>query len=109
MTEMTAQLTDDRICRVTFLPMNKTVEARMGTALLDVAIDHEIELEHNCGGNCACSTCHVIVRDGADRLSPKSEDEEDQLEDADGPTPDSRLACQAKLLGDVTVEIPVDC
>jgi 2Fe-2S ferredoxin len=96
---------DDHVHKVTFLPLNKTVEARAGRSLLDIALDNGIELEHNCGGNCACSTCHVIIVRGKEFLTPKSLDEEDQLEDADGLTVSSRLGCQAKVHGDVVVEI----
>ena len=96
---------DGQVHKVTFLPLNKTVEARTGMSLLDVALENGIDLEHNCGGNCACSTCHVIIVRGMESLTPKSLDEEDQLEDADGLTVNSRLGCQAKVHGDVVVEI----
>jgi 2Fe-2S ferredoxin len=102
--------------RVTFLPLNRTVEVddeqypladhgRPGS-LLDIALAHDIHLEHNCGGSCACTTCHVIVRDGADHLSEMEADEEDRLDMAEGLTIRSRLGCQAVVRGDVTVEIP---
>lgn len=104
----TGQQETEKTFRVTFLPMNKTVEAKEGTPLLDIALDHGIELEHNCGGNCACSTCHIIVKEGMDHLTPIHVDEEDQLDEADGLTLSSRLACQARILGDVVVEIPHD-
>ena len=96
----------ERYHRVTFLPANRTVQAREGMSLLDVALENGIDLEHNCGGNCSCATCHVIVREGMQNLSPKGIDEEDQLDLADDPTPDSRLGCQARVFGDVVVEIP---
>jgi 2Fe-2S ferredoxin len=92
--------------KVTFLPVNKTVEAEEGQSLLDVAMDNDIRLEHNCGGNCACSTCHVIVKEGMEKLSQKTEEEQDELEEAEGLTPTSRLGCQSKIYGDITVEIP---
>jgi ferredoxin, 2Fe-2S len=102
--------------KVTFLPMNVTVEVddaefpygdhgRPGS-ILDIALKHNISLEHNCGGNCACTTCHVIVRAGAENLSGMEEDEEDKLDQAPGLTPYSRLGCQSVVSGDVTVEIP---
>ena len=102
--------------RVTFLPLNKTVEVddakypladhgRPGS-LLDIALAHDIHLEHNCGGSCACTTCHVIVREGADNLSEMEGDEEDRLDMAEGLTIRSRLGCQAIVRGDVVVEIP---
>ena len=102
--------------RVTFLPLNKTIEvddsrnplADHGKpgSLLDIALANGIELEHNCGGSCACTTCHVIVREGAENLSEMAEDEEDRLDMAEGLTIHSRLGCQAVVQGDVIVEIP---
>jgi 2Fe-2S ferredoxin len=102
--------------KVTFLPLDKTVEvddAKYPLAdhgkpgsLLDIALAHDIHLEHNCGGSCACTTCHVIVRDGADNLSEMEADEEDRLDMAEGLTIRSRLGCQAIVRGDVVVEIP---
>jgi 2Fe-2S ferredoxin len=92
--------------RVTFLPSNVTVEVDHGTSILDAALNNAIDLEHNCGGNCACSTCHVIVRQGMENLSELTEEEEDQLDDADGLTTQSRLGCQARIAGPVVVVIP---
>ncbi len=83
-----------------------TLEAKEGQTVLDVALDNHIDLEHNCGGNCACTTCHVIVREGVGNLSEMDEDEEDRLDTAEGLTLTSRLGCQAKIKGDVVVEIP---
>jgi 2Fe-2S ferredoxin len=102
--------------KVTFLPMNVTVEVddakypladhgRPGS-LLDIALAHDVALEHNCGGSCACTTCHVIVREGEDNLSAMDQDEEDRLDTAEGLTLHSRLGCQAVVTGDVVVEIP---
>ena len=101
---------------VTFLPLNRTVEvddekyplADHGKpgSLLDIALAHDIPLEHNCGGSCACTTCHVIVRKGAENLSEMEMDEEDRLDMAEGLTIRSRLGCQAVVHGDVVVEIP---
>ena len=102
--------------KVTFLPTNVTVEvdderyplADHGKpgSLLDIALAHGIELEHNCGGSCACTTCHVIVKEGEENLSEMAEDEEDRLDTAEGLTIHSRLGCQAVVRGDVVVEIP---
>ena len=102
--------------KVTFLPSNRTVEvddskyplADHGKpgSLLDIALANDVELEHNCGGSCACTTCHVIVREGAENLSEMAEDEEDRLDMAEGLTIRSRLGCQAVVQGDVVVEIP---
>jgi 2Fe-2S ferredoxin len=74
-------------------------------SLLDIALNHGIPLEHACGGNCACTTCHVIVREGEENLSEMEENEEDRLYMADGVTLHSRLGCQAIVKGDVTVEV----
>lgn len=92
--------------KVTFLPKKVTVEAKEGQSILDVALDHQIPLEHNCGGNCACTTCHVVVKEGMAHLSEMQEDEEDRLDTAEGLTLTSRLGCQARVQGDVVVEIP---
>jgi ferredoxin, 2Fe-2S len=78
--------------KVTFLPKNMTVEVddkdfpfgdhgRPGS-LLDIALHCGIRLEHNCGGNCACTTCHVVVKEGGGSLSPMDLDEEDRLDTA---------------------------
>lgn len=91
--------------KITFLPMNTTLEAKVGETILDVAIAHDVPLQHACGGFCACTTCHVIVKEGDRFLSPAEEDEEERLDRATGVTLKSRLGCQAKIMGDVVVEI----
>jgi ferredoxin, 2Fe-2S len=75
-------------------------------SLLDIAMNFGINLEHACGGSCACTTCHVHVKQGADNLSPPDEDELDRLDMAADLRLESRLGCQAVVTGDVTVEIP---
>src|SRR5512136_1595132 len=75
-------------------------------SLLDVALNFGVPLEHVCGGNCACTTCHVIVRAGTENLSEMEDDEADRLDTAWDLTPHSRLGCQAVVRGDVTCEIP---
>lgn len=92
--------------KVLFLPNNIEVEVKEGTAILDAALDNNILINHNCGGNCACSTCHVILDKGFDGLNEMSEDEEDMLDEAEGLTKTSRLACQAKVTSDLVVKIP---
>jgi len=104
--------------KVTFLPEGKTVEFESGKlpydehgkpeSVLDVAINFGVQIEHACGGSCACTTCHVIVKQGDNNLSPSpaDDDELDRLDQAPGLTLHSRLACQAVVTGDVTVEIP---
>ncbi|MBF0272523.1 MAG: 2Fe-2S iron-sulfur cluster binding domain-containing protein [Magnetococcales bacterium] len=96
--------------KVTFLPMNQTVEAEAGSTLLEVAHDHDISLEGACEGALACSTCHVIVDpQWVDRLDPADEREEDMLDKAFGLTATSRLGCQIVLddsLDGLVVTIP---
>lgn len=92
--------------KVTFLPENKTVEVEEGTSILDAALENDIWLEHNCGGFCACTTCHIVVKAGESDLSEMEEEEEDRLDTAEGLTLTSRLGCQARVHGDVVVEIP---
>lgn len=94
------------MCLVTFQPYNKTVKANKGETILSVALKNEIDLRHNCGGFCACSTCHVIIKEGANNLSIQEDAEADRLDFAEGITIDSRLACQAKIYGNIVVEIP---
>ncbi|HEY4485464.1 MAG TPA: 2Fe-2S iron-sulfur cluster-binding protein, partial [Nitrospiria bacterium] len=77
-------------------------------SLLDIALGHGVSMGHNCGGNCACTTCHVVVRQGRENLTPMQTDEEDRLDMAEGLTLESRLGCQALVKGDVVVEIMVE-
>jgi ferredoxin, 2Fe-2S len=101
--------------RVTFLPMNVTVDVDESQyplqhdgkpgSLLDIALAHGIKMGHNCGGNCACTTCHVVVKRGMENLSSMQPDEEDRLDMAEGLTLSSRLGCQAVVKGDVVAEI----
>src|ERR1700676_2336072 len=102
--------------KVTFTNLDKTVEFESGKlpydkhgkpeSILDVAINFGITLDHACGGVCACTTCHVIVKAGENNLTEPDEDELDRLDTAPGLTTRSRLGCQAVITGDVTVEIP---
>ena len=104
--------------RITFLPMKKDVEvfsAEISTkgdglpgSILNTALSAGIEMDHSCGGVCACSTCHVIVRQGLDSCNEATDDEEDMLDLAPGLDPQSRLACQCVPDGsqDIVVEIP---
>jgi 2Fe-2S ferredoxin len=88
-------------------PEGASFDARPGVSLLDNLLDQGIDVEHACEKSCACTTCHVIVRQGFDSLSEASEDEEDLLDRAWGLTPVSRLSCQAIVAGDdLVVEIP---
>jgi 2Fe-2S ferredoxin len=76
-------------------------------SLLDIAKNLDVPLEHACGGSCACTTCHVIVREGAQNLSDMQDDEADRLDTAWDVTPHSRLGCQAVVRGDVVCEVPM--
>lgn len=76
-------------------------------SILDVLLGHGIELEHACGGNCACTTCHVVVLDGTAHLSDNEEEEDDMLDKAPGLRSTSRLGCQAVMDGgEVKILIP---
>lgn len=83
-------------------------ETGLPGSLLDIAMGNGVELEHVCGGVCACSTCHVIVKQGLDSCSEGTDDEYDQLDEAPMTTLQSRLACQCVPNGmkDLVVEIP---
>ena len=103
---------------VTFLPEGKTVAFEHGQlpyqdhgkeeSILDVALNHRLHLEHACGGNCACTTCHVWVKEGAENLSEMDDDEADRLDMAADLQLNSRLGCQTVITkpGKVVVEIP---
>jgi ferredoxin, 2Fe-2S len=76
-------------------------------SFLDVAMNAGIHLEHACGGSCACTTCHVIIRKGMQNLSEMEDMEADRLDTAWDLTTESRLGCQAVITGDVVAEIPM--
>jgi len=90
-----------------FCPDGLVVEVEPGTNILELAHEHHIEMESACGGVCACTTCHCIVREGFDSLEEADELEEDMLDKAWGLEAQSRLACQV-IVGDenITIEIP---
>ncbi len=88
-------------------PEGDVIEAEPGTTILDAALENGIEIEHACEKSCACTTCHVIVREGFCSLNEASEAEEDLLDKAWGVEPDSRLSCQAVVdEEDLVIEIP---
>ena len=88
-------------------PQGLAVEANSGSTILDVALANDIDLEHACEKSCACTTCHVIVREGFDSLPESDELEDDMLDKAWGLEPESRLGCQALIQNeDLVVEIP---
>lgn len=88
-------------------PEGAEVDARVGESICRTLLDHGVEIEHACELSCACTTCHVIVRQGFESLAPASDEEEDLLDRAWGLTSASRLSCQAKVAErDLVVEIP---
>ncbi len=90
-----------------FCPQGKIIQAETGTSVLDAALAHDIDIEHACEKSCACTTCHVHIREGYDSLQEPTELEDDYLDKAWGLDPDSRLSCQAIISDeDLVVEIP---
>jgi len=88
-------------------PDGAAFEAEPGTTICDAALKNGIEIEHACEKSCACTTCHVYVREGFDSIEESTEDEDDLLDKAWGLEPDSRLSCQAQVGDeDLVVEIP---
>jgi 2Fe-2S ferredoxin len=108
----------DKLVRVTFLPEGRSVEFEFGAmpfdqhgrpmSFLDVAENFGIVLGHACGGSCACTTCHVWIKEGAPGLSEAEDDELDRLDMAADQQLNSRLGCQAVITrpGEYVVEIP---
>ena len=88
-------------------PEGAVIEAKQGESVCEALLRNDIEIEHACEMSCACTTCHVIVREGFDSLEEADELEEDYLDKAWGLEPESRLSCQAQV-GDanLVVEIP---
>ncbi len=88
-------------------PDGAVLEAESGESVLNVALKNDIDIEHACEKVCACTTCHVIVREGFDSLEESDELEDDMLDKAWGLEPESRLSCQAKVADeDLVIEIP---
>ncbi len=107
-----------KLVKITFQPLGKTVEVDLDQmpykehgkpgSFLDIALNHGLHLEHACGGNCACTTCHVWVQKGAELLSEAQDDELDRLDMAADLKLNSRLGCQVVVErpGEVVIEIP---
>jgi 2Fe-2S ferredoxin len=95
-------LPNDVLC-----PDGAVVEAEPGQSICDALLDNEVEIEHACEKSCACTTCHVVIREGYASLDAAEEMEDDLLDKAWGLTPTSRLSCQA-IVGDtpLVIEIP---
>src|SRR5450631_2475507 len=88
-------------------PQGAQIEAARGTSICEALLEQHIHIEHACEQSCACTTCHVIVREGLSSLSEMDESEEDLLDRAWGLEPNSRLSCQAILTDqDLVIEIP---
>ena len=88
-------------------PEGDVVEVEPGISILDAALKQGIMIEHACEKSCACTTCHIYVREGINSLQPSEEDEDDMLDKAWGLDPDSRLSCQAIVADeDLVIELP---
>jgi len=88
-------------------PEGATIEAEPGTSICDALLDAGIGIDHACEKACACTTCHVIVRQGFGSLGTADDKEEDMLDKAWGVEPNSRLSCQARIARDeLVIEIP---
>jgi ferredoxin len=84
-----------------------TIKARRGDSILGAALDAGINIEHACGGVCACSTCHVYIQQGEDALCEPEDEELDRVEEAPGLQRNSRLACQCRILKSATIRVEV--
>ena len=101
MTQVTV-LPHEKLC-----PEGVTFDAPAGQTLCDALLSHGIAIEHACEKSCACTTCHVVIKEGLDSLDEAAEKEEDMLDMAWGLTPQSRLSCQAKVReAALVIEIP---
>lgn len=90
-----------------YCPQGTSITAAVGTSICEALLEHGIPIEHACEMSCACTTCHVVVRDGFKSLNALEEAEEDLLDRAWGLEPNSRLSCQAIVAQqDLVIEIP---
>ena len=88
-------------------PEGDVIEAKQGESICNTLLKNHIDIEHACDQVCACTTCHVIVKEGFNSLNPSEENEDDMLDKAWGLTPQSRLSCQAVVQDkDLTIELP---
>ena len=103
------------VARITFkfedqdIPTKVVENAEEGYSILEITEDHDVHLNHNCGGVCGCSTCHIYVEEGMEFLPEIEDDEEDFVDRAIDPKINSRLACQCEIQpnsGDIVVTIP---
>lgn len=92
---------------VELCPEGAAFEATAGVSICQSLLDQDIEIDHACDQVCACTTCHVIIREGFKTLNATNENEDDLLDKAWGLEPNSRLSCQAKVgNSDLVIEIP---
>jgi len=90
-----------------YCPEGASFEAQKGVSICDALLAEDIHVEHACEKSCACTTCHVYVREGLDSLEEATETEDDYLDKAWGLDPDSRLSCQALVADeDLVIEMP---
>jgi 2Fe-2S ferredoxin len=95
-------LPHDELC-----PQGKVLQVEPGTVLIEALLDNDIEIEHACEKSCACTTCHVILREGFNSLAPAEDQEEDMLDKAWGLEPASRLSCQTVVAEqELVIQIP---
>ena len=88
-------------------PEGDVIEAKKGDSVCNTLLENGIAIEHACDQVCACTTCHVIVREGFNSLNPSEDNEDDMLDKAWGLTPQSRLSCQAIVQDqELTIELP---
>jgi 2Fe-2S ferredoxin len=88
-------------------PEGNVIEVKKGTSICDALLKNNIDIEHACDQVCACTTCHVIIKEGFNALEPSDENEDDMLDKAWGLSPQSRLSCQSIVEDeDLTIEIP---
>jgi len=91
----------------TLCPLGAEIDAPAGETLCNILLANHVDIEHACEKSCACTTCHVVVREGFASLDPAEEKEEDLLDKAWGLEGTSRLSCQARMRGqDLVIEIP---
>jgi ferredoxin, 2Fe-2S len=93
--------------KITFVNLGESFEVAPNTSILECAIDNNLPLEHDCGGNCACTTCQVFIESGAENIVAMSGDERSVLEANDKLDEKARLGCQSRIRsGTVVVRIP---
>lgn len=85
--------------------MGVDVEVKEGTTILDAAVDNNMKIDHNCGGDCTCSTCQVIIEESPGKLDEMSEDEMGLLDEVEALTETCRLACPGEVKSDLVVRI----